>query len=470
MFYKLKKNHIIRGWNKMAWVLVQRPENTYRDLNFNEFQVLLLCDGETNLDTAFMTGEMTEVLGELEQEGIIEVCEKGDVIEEDQYYHYYENRFVRSVFWSITGRCNFFCRHCYMEAPKGVLGELSHDQAIGLIDQMAECGILRVDITGGEPFVRKDFWQLIDRILFHKMTVGQVYTNGWLLTETILDEFEKRNLKPEFSISFDGIGWHDWMRGIKGAEQAALRALKLCKKRKFSVNVEMCIHKGNENTIRETIKLLSDIGVPMIKIGNVSMTDLWSRNSEGNALNICEYTEAMIQYIPQFFQDGMLMDVMLTNIISLHNNSKEYQIIPMKYSGTGDCINHVLCGATRYSCYITPEGRLLPCMPMTACKEQEKFPLVQDIGLKRGLSDSFYMEIVDNRVKDLLEANPRCAVCEHKYYCGGGCRAAALEQTGDLMGCDNNQCILWEEGYVDRIRQVAEDAIARYCTDDKGKV
>lgn len=100
---------------------------------------------------------------------------------------------------------------------------------------------------------------------------------------------------------------------------------------------------------------------------------------------------------------------------------------------------------------------------MTSCKNQDAFPLVQDIGLKKGLSDSFYMDIVGGRVKDLLAVNSKCAACAHRYLCGGGCRAAALEQTGDLMGSDGDQCILWNEGYVERIRETAESAIAKYC-------
>ena len=59
------------------------------------------------------------------------------------------------------------------------------------------------------------------------------------------------------------------------------------------------------------------------------------------------------------------------------------------YDGTEKCRECYLCGATRWSCYITPEGRLLPCMPMTASPDQERFPKVQDIGLRKGLRDSW---------------------------------------------------------------------------------
>lgn len=177
------------------------------------------------------------------------------------------------------------------------------------------------------------------------------------------------------------------------------------------------------------------------------------------------YIETMIEYIPHFYEDGMPMELMLGGIVYLHKNSSKYEILAERYSGTETCLNSNLCNSARYDCYITPEGRLLPCMPMISCKEQELFPLVQDIGLKQGLNDSFYMDIVDSRVKDLLAVNPTCNDCDYKYHCGGGCRAIALSETGDLMGCDNTQCILWKEGYIDRIREVTEAAIAKYCTD-----
>ena len=88
-----------------------------------------------------------------------------------------------------------------MDAPDAVLGELSTEEALNMIDQMAECGVLRVDITGGEPLVRPDFWQLIDRILSYKMVIRQIYTNGWLLNENVLNEFERRGLRPEIRVA-----------------------------------------------------------------------------------------------------------------------------------------------------------------------------------------------------------------------------------------------------------------------------
>lgn len=304
MFYKLANDYILRGWEKMSWILIKRPENTMKQLSQKEFQTLLLCDGNTNISDELLDSEMFEILSECEKEGIIENYTEPRALNEDQYYKFYHNRGVRCVFWSITGRCNYRCRHCFMDAPDGTLGELSTAEALNLIDQMAECGVLRVDITGGEPFVRKDFWQLVDHILSYRMTIGMIYTNGWLLNNEVLDEFEHRNLKPQFSISFDGVGWHDWMRGINGAEKAALNALQICHNRNFPIDVEMCVHRGNLNTLNQTISILRSVGVDALKIGDVSPSELWCKHSEGNDLGLKEYIEAMIQYIPKFYEMG----------------------------------------------------------------------------------------------------------------------------------------------------------------------
>ena len=73
------------------------------------------------------------------------------------------------------------------------------------------------------------------------------------------------------------------------------------------------------------------------------------------------------------------------------------------------------------------------------------------------------MQFVNKRIKDLLAVNQECATCEYCYKCGGGCRAAALAGgEHNLMGCDREKCMLHKNGYEERIRQAAEEAIAKY--------
>lgn len=464
MYYKLKPEYCLRGWQGMAWVLVQRPENQTHALTRPMFEALLLCDGQTALSDSILTPTLQDTLKEAEQKGYIQPIETPSPLAPEQYYKYYQNRYVQSVFWSVTGRCNFRCRHCYMDAPDGRLGELSTEEAFRLIDEMAECGVLRVDLSGGEALIRKDFWQLVDRILSHGMTVGQLYSNGWLLNEMVLDNLEQRGLKPEFYISFDGAnGWHDWMRGVSGAEEAALRAMKLCRDRGFFVSASMCVHKGNLTSIPKSVEAVAAAGVRQIKLVNVDETDLWRCHSEGNAMTQSEFIDAMLPFIDWYYKAGKPIPVFLLGGVAALYDDRPAEPYYQHYCGTEKCLDSYLCGAVRWSCYITPEGRLLPCMPMTSSPHQEIFPKVQDIGLRQGLSNSFYMQFVNSRIKDLLAVNQECASCEYRYQCGGGCRAIALNE-GDqnLMGCDRSMCAFWKSKTNERIQQALDQAEAAY--------
>lgn len=468
MYYRLKPGYILRGWEEMSWVLVKRPANEVRLLTQGMFHVLLLCDGETKLPGGLLDSSMEGVLEQCKNEGLVEPSQKPHPLEPDQYYQYYHNRYTRRVFWSITGRCNFRCRHCYMDAPDDMLGELSTEEALSFIDQMADCGVLRVDLTGGEPLVRKDLWQLIDRILSHKMVIGQFYTNGWLLDNDVLDEFQQRGLKPEISVSFDGVGWHDWMRQIPGSEKAALGALKLCHDRGFPTSVGMCIHRGNLHTIPQTIDALKNAGVTEVKTANVDETGLWRLHSQGNALTRQEYIEGLLPYIDWYYKAGRPIRSLEFGGIARLSQEAPGEVCIKRYDGTENCLDCYLCSPARWSCYVTPEGRLLPCMPMTASLKQEYFPKIQEIGLRQGLKDSYYMQFVNSRVKDLFAENEECAACQYRFQCGGGCRAAALlEGDHSLMGCDRDMCMLWKSGYAERIGNAVDEANGKYSVGEE---
>ena len=171
----------------------------------------------------------------------------------------------------------------------------------------------------------------------------------------------------------------------------------------------------------------------------------------------------MLPYIEWYYEAGRPIESLEFGGIARMSRDEPATLSVRHYDGTEKCRECYLCGATRWSCYITPEGRLLPCMPMTASPDQERFPKVQDIGLRKGLRDSYYMQFVDSRVGDLFAANKECDSCGYRYECGGGCRAAAL-LTGEhnLMGCDRDMCRMWKEGYVERIRRKLEEVNTKF--------
>ena len=60
-----------------------------------------------------------------------------------------------SVIFSITGRCNYKCRHCSVNAPNAALEEISFERICGTLDEIKECGIENVVLIGGEPLIRR---------------------------------------------------------------------------------------------------------------------------------------------------------------------------------------------------------------------------------------------------------------------------------------------------------------------------
>ncbi len=472
MYYKLNSNYALRGWMQMTCALIDLSAAKITFLEKKEFQVLLLCDGETSIEDLDLPSSYFDILSTYEEKHIIVKTEECTPISEEQIYYLYQNRYVNSVVWSVTGRCNYRCRHCYMDAPDGKYGELTTEEAFHMIDQMAECGIFKIDITGGEPFVRKDIWQLIDRLNSYHIKIRTIYTNGWLLTDHVLDEFEKRGIYPHFSISYDGMGWHDWMRGVQGAEKAALNALKRCQDRGFITDIEMCVHRGNIDTIMDTVEKVSSLGCKDIKVVNVSNTERWIGNAEGNQIDIEEVLNKYMEIIPEYFKDHRTEYLALAPAIILKPYFKEdrvyikYGLYAEKCDGTEDACNCLLCDDARFDCYISPNGTMLPCMPMTASANLQSFPKITEVGLQKCLSDSYFMTFVTSKVKDLFERNKECAACSYRLQCGGGCRAEALlEDENNLWGADREQCLLFKKGYVKRIRETVEQSIRKYGAD-----
>lgn len=466
MYYALAPSYLLRGWQNATSVIVRKTADTNLALGNREFALINLCDGETDLENYISDPKDFKFLADMEDKGIIIRSEEKKPIQEDQKYRYYENRYFSSILWSITGKCNFRCRHCYMDAPESKLGELPIDEMKDIVDQVYECGIRLFDLTGGEPFVRRDFWELVDYIIDKGMYIGKIYTNGWLLNEEVIRKLKERNIRPNFSLSFDGLGWHDWMRGMPGAEDRAIKALKLCQEAGLYTDVEICLHKGNIHKLRETINFLASIGVTAVKTGNVVNTPLWLKNSEGYSLSRKEYYDACLQYVSDFYEDGMPMNVLLGGAIRMQAHEKKYSAVMVKALSEESCKESFLCGAARFSAYITPEGRFVPCMSITSMEEQNKFPLIRDIGVKRCMSDGYYLDFIGKRVKDLFERNKKCRECKYRVQCCGGCRACAMQAgNGDWFDCDPEVCFLFENDYPQKFMDAAETAIEKYCKD-----
>ena len=137
-----------------------------------------------------------------------------------------------------TRKCNYRCRHCLVSAPNAHHPQLPLQDCLHIIREIAVCGINRVDITGGEPFLRSDFEEIVKELSSFNIDIGTVFTNASLLTEDVLQMLKKYHQYPAFQLSFDGLGHHDWLRGVEGTELEADKAFRLLQKHELQPNME----------------------------------------------------------------------------------------------------------------------------------------------------------------------------------------------------------------------------------------
>ena len=170
-------------------------------------------------------------------------------------YHDYLQRNVVQL--SVTDRCNFRCRHCMAtDGSYAGRGELTLPELESLFSQMRELGIPYIEFTGGEPLVREDFARIVDMADAAGLRIRRIYTNGFLLGRKLLDQLRALGQRPDFFISFDGLGVHDWMRGVPGAEQAALAAMDLVREAGFPLTASVNFNEKTAPVFEQTCRHL----------------------------------------------------------------------------------------------------------------------------------------------------------------------------------------------------------------------
>lgn len=111
------------------------------------------------------------------------------------------------------------------------------------------------------------------------IAITQIYTNGLLLTEEILEGLKKTGISPQFVLSFDGVEGHDWLRGKRGAGKEAVSAIQLLKKQGFSVMIETAVYEKNIGSLRETYELLKKLNIDYWKTSLIFPAGKWKEQT-----------------------------------------------------------------------------------------------------------------------------------------------------------------------------------------------
>ena len=160
-----------------------------------------------------------------------------------------DKRIPLSFDLEVTARCNNNCQHCYINLPPGdetaLRDELTLDEISNIADQAVSLGTLWCVITGGEPLLREDFFEIY-RVLKSKGLLVSVFTNACLITDKHVELF--RNYPPrdiEITVYGTSAGTYEQVAGIPGSYSGFRRGLALLLEGGIKVSLKAMALRSN---------------------------------------------------------------------------------------------------------------------------------------------------------------------------------------------------------------------------------
>lgn len=331
---------------------------------------------------------------------------------------------IRLVAWEITRNCNLSCVHCRASATLGpYTGELDTEACLRLLDQIAETGTPIVILTGGEPLLRPDIFEIAaygtDKGL--RMVMAP---NGTLITETSAGQMANAGIR-RISISLDGATKesHDRFRGIDGAYDGALRGIDYAKAAGIEFQINTTITKANLEQIPEIQKLAVELGAVAHHIFLLVPT------GRGKYILDQEITaEEYEETLNWFYEQREKTPLQLKATCAPHyyrilrqKAKKEGKSVSFKTHGL-DAVTRGCLGGTGF-CFISHKGIVQPCGFLNLnCGDITK----------TSFADIWHHSEEFLSLRNFDNLKGKCGRCEYRKVCGG-CRARAYEATGDYL-------------------------------------
>jgi heme d1 biosynthesis radical SAM protein NirJ len=162
------------------------------------------------------------------------------------------------VIWNLVRRCNLTCKHCYsISGDVDFPNELSTAEVFRVMDDLKAFRVPVLILSGGEPLLRKDIFEITARAKAMGFYVG-LSSNGTLIDGKIADRISEADY-DYVGISLDGVGeTHDHFRRKAGAYRAALAGLRLLSDRGVKVGVRFTMTSDNADELPALLDLVEN--------------------------------------------------------------------------------------------------------------------------------------------------------------------------------------------------------------------
>jgi AdoMet-dependent heme synthase len=335
-----------------------------------------------------------------------------------------ENAVLRLVAWETTRNCNLSCIHCRAAATRGpYTGELDTPACLTLLDQIAEAGDPIVILTGGEPLLRPDIFDIAAYGTQKGLKIVMA-PNGTLITDDAAKKMADAGIR-RISISLDGATKerHDRFRGVDGAFDGAMHGIHIAKNAGIEFQINTTITKINHDQMPGILKLAENLGAAALHIFLLVPTGR-GKYLIDQEITADEY-EATLNW---FYDQRKKTNLQLKATCAPHY----YRILRQRAKQEGESVTfktHGLDAVTRGClagtgfCFISHTGIVQPCGFLDLpCGDVTK----------KSFADIWQNATIFRSLRDYNNLKGKCGICEFKAVCGG-CRARAYEATGDYL-------------------------------------
>lgn len=465
MRYILSSNIALRSWKDAPYAYIKKTNRFYHRLTKEAFELMKSCDGICDVPPSMMLFRLLDM-------DLVRPAGEKERLSDWQKLRIYENIYFSRLDWAITGKCNMNCLHCFMAMDNApMMDEFTYEQCIDLLDECVKTGIFTVTLSGGEPMLHPDFFDIVKACSDRDIYIIDLITNGSFLTKDTLKKIKELGQNPMIKMSFDGVGHHDWLRGSKGAEAKALDAIKLATDEGFRVMVQTNVHPGNVSCIYDTVMKVRECGSRRIRIIRTSESPRWLENAPEGCLDMDRYYDEMLKLSNRLVSNNLDMVVDIWQFIIIDPINKRFSIYPLKCSPEDYRDERFSCPGTRPKVAVASTGELSYCNQSSGyqLKNGISFGNVKKEKLSDLLKPGPYLDLMNTTFGEIYENNEACRNCKYWKYCAGGCRAIALVWSGDFLGQDKSKCYFFNHGYVPKIVESFKNADKAWkCENDLG--
>ena len=402
--------------NKNCHLIDGAKNSAIYDLNNNKVYSIN-HDARIIIDKAIKNKDLekneSEFINSLKEQGLFNIKE----IHKEDNLEFKEEPKLHFAWLELTENCNLNCVHCYGKfgKPKNMENNLKIDEWKKIVDYLVSINCESVQLIGGEPFLFKNFNDILKYVYNKGIRNISVFTNATLLTLEQIRLLKQYNVKVMISLYSSKENVHDSVTQVSGSFRKTLKNILLLKENDINFSIAIIAMKENENDINDIKKFLEKYNLPYAKYDVIRPSDVSDVQQHGvsnvNILKNVYLTK------PEFF----------TNKYQFYQNSIWN---PCWYGKVS----------------ITANGDIIPCV----------FSRGETIG---NIKTSSIEELKKNTLKKWIITKDFihiCKDCEYRYCCHD-CRPLAMGVENSLFSKNPRCCYDPYKGEWQNIKKVTKE-------------